>query len=95
MHLKIFFFWKVASVFTSRLLISTFCFLIFSLNFLINQNLFIMFSFFYWPNTVGVKSIAHLPKVGHILGGIFPHTDDVESLVFFSLKTLAWKMQRS
>jgi hypothetical protein len=29
------------------------------------------------------KYSAHLPKVGHILGGIFSHTDKLESSGFF------------
>jgi hypothetical protein len=31
---------------------------------------------------VSPKYGAHLPKVGNILGGIFPHTDMLESSVF-------------
>jgi hypothetical protein len=34
------------------------------------------------------KYSAHLPKEGHILGGMFPHTDMLESSGFFSLKDL-------
>ncbi len=34
------------------------------------------------------KYSAHLPKEGHILGGIFPHTAMLESSGFFSLKDL-------
>jgi hypothetical protein len=34
---------------------------------------------------------VHLPKVKHILGGIFPLKDKLESFDFFSLKGLGLK----
>ncbi len=36
-----------------------------------------------FKNTLKWAPRVHLPKVGHIDGGIFPHTDMLESFGFF------------
>jgi hypothetical protein len=38
-----------------------------------------------FPGNVTVLHSAHILNIGHILGRIFPHTDILESSVFFLL----------
>jgi hypothetical protein len=44
-----------------------------------------------WEYIGRLKNSACLPKVGHILGGLFPDTDMLESSVIFK-KTFVWRI---